>query len=162
MNQARHNHKAKPGQPPPIGRRRWLLLALASAMSLSVFLASSQAPGTVAEQRARLPPAAECGDRVQLVPACDPLLNDGMRLYTARMSRWAAVVFVVVHNPWYWVHLAVTRVSRQPLYIFVGLSSAVPPPAARCCSACWNWRVERHTHCSVYGLGSPTSFLNAQ
>lgn len=50
----------QPQRPPR--KRRWLLTLLASTMVLCVVLASRQAPGTVAEQRARLPPAAECSD----------------------------------------------------------------------------------------------------
>ena len=40
--------------------RRWFMLAFVAAM----LMATTQAPATVAEQRARLPPPAECDDHV--------------------------------------------------------------------------------------------------
>lgn len=42
--------------------RRWALRVASVALVATVFLAPREAPGTVAEQRARLPEAADCGD----------------------------------------------------------------------------------------------------
>jgi hypothetical protein len=42
--------------------RRWALALTAAALVAGVLLHSGVAPGTVAEQRARLPPAASCAD----------------------------------------------------------------------------------------------------
>jgi hypothetical protein len=67
------------------------MVALASAVVVALWLPASRAPATIAEQRARLPPPADCGD--------DPIAGV-----------WKSHAFYPGHGQWYIFTLSIHRV----------------------------------------------------
>jgi len=109
------------GASPVTGRRKRRLLSLAVALMIGVSLLPRGSQATVEEQRARLPPPAECPDRVE--------------------GTWLAMVFMGYQNTWYEYTLQIKRSApadakgNGPIegemishYWYGGVKEDKPPP----------------------------------
>jgi hypothetical protein len=116
-------------RPTPIDHRarRWLLVVGASAVGLAIVGVPARAPATIAEQRARLPPPAECEDPVAGV--------------------WKSHQHDPQYGDWYVFTLDIRRVTGDPhklegsilAHSWNGAAQDEEPP--RCQLGQWHWTV---------------------